>query len=225
MPSDDDIQNLHVIIFEDAAEPAKIQEFIRKHALLGSREVGKRAHYHMAIHLPGLMKRKAFITNMKNEINKSMKGTEHFKTLDWHDYGKTTRLEQYICKGPNDPKTHMKNDFIHPPEMIHNGTLIDSMKHHHNFWQEANERPNVAKEKAKAKKIEGTKCIEEISLRFKDNEQTASLPEIMKAVCEYYEGRMTDTNQAFPIVQAIHFKINKQACVENFVNRLMRKFF
>lgn len=224
MPGDDDIQNLHVIIFEDAGEPDAIKQFIRKHALLASREVGKRAHYHLAIHLPEPIKRKAFIKLMKDSINKSMKGTEHFKTLDWHDYGKTTRLEQYICKGPNDPKTHQKNDFIHPPEMIHNETLIDSMTHHKNFWKEANERPNEAREKAKAKKIEGTKCIEEISLRFKGCEKTASLPIILKAVFEYYRGRLTDTNTAFPVVQAIWFKVNQQAATDSFINRMMRKF-
>jgi len=218
MPSDDDIQNLHVIIFEDAGEAEKIQQFIRKYALVASREVGERAHYHCAIHRPEVEKRKTFINMMKSQINKDMKGTKHFKTINWNSYGIDTSLEQYICKGTG-PDWKQEG-----PEMITSGQLITPEMHHRAYWDINKKIPDIAKEKAKQAKKKGTECIKEIALKYKGCEDTIKHQIVIEDVMDFYEGRCQD-NQMFPIIQAIMYKVNARQTKDLAVNRLTRKFF
>jgi len=218
MPSDDVIQNLHLILFANETYNDKLLAFIRRHALLASREVGDRVHYHCAIRLKEPVKRKAFVKMMKSEISEEIKGTTSYKTINWSDYGQNTNLEQYICKG-NGPDYKEEG-----PDIIINQTLIEDVVHHANYWSVANERPKIAKEKAKEQNKKGTKCIETVAKKYTGCEDTIQHENVIEDVMDYYEGRCQD-NQIFPVVQAVMYKVNPRQTKDLAINRLRRKFF
>lgn len=243
MPADDILKAVHLILFEDAdLSGNQIKQFIQKHALIASRELGDRAHYHIGLVLPSPMTRKVFYTWLKNEIEIKLKGTAHFKTVNWADYGKNKSLEQYICKGPcyrgpeftyefgsPEPPVLAAGDYsVAPPKVIVNRTLLSDRVFHDGFWVDIVNRKKTSKEKTKEKLKEdnkrGSECIDAIALKYKGCEDTVKLPAVITDVMEHYKGRIQD-NHMFSLVQAILYRVNKTQTIDLCINRLHRKFY
>jgi len=219
MGSDDILSHVHLILFEDAdISGNKICPFIRKFALIASREIGDRVHYHIALVLPAPMTRKAFYKWLKdNSEMPHLKGTTHFKTVNWFDYGKHTDLEQYICKGMGPCWDNPE----HRPEMIVNKTIITSKEYHRAFHARSPAKAAVEKNRQEHKR--GNQCIDLIATKYVGCEDVVQLPVIVKEVMEHYEGRLQD-NQLFSLVQAIMFKVNKIKTINLAIVRMVQKF-
>lgn len=243
MPADDVLKAVHLILFEDADVSGNlIGPFIRKHALIASRELGDRAHYHIALVLPSPMTRKVLYTWLKNETGIKLKGTSHFKTVNWEDQGKNNKLEQYICKGPRykgpeftyefgspEPPVLAAGDFlVDPPEMIINRTLFTPRVLHDGFWVDIVNRKKTSKEKTKEKLKEdnkkGSECIDAIALKYKGCQDTVKLPMVITDVLAHYKGRIQD-NHMFSLVQAIMYRLDPVKTTDLVLNRLHRKFY
>lgn len=216
MGSDDIVQNIHLILF-CIRHKDKVVAFIKKHALVASKELGDREHYHIAISLPAPIKRKAFRKILTDEIGSDLNGTTDFKTVDWKDYGKNTDLEQYICKGTSPDWEDGR------PEVITNRTLHSVQDLHRKYWEHQANTKDKVKAKAKDEVKKGSKCIDDISKKYIGCEDVLQLSSILGEVCDYYGGRISDHN-AFSIVQAIWYKIDRKVCTEQFTNRMLRKF-
>jgi len=243
MPADDILRAVHLILFEDADVSGNlIGPFIRKHALIASRELGDRAHYHIALVLPSPMTRKVFYTWLKNETGIKLKGTSHFKTVNWEDQGKNNKLEQYICKGPRykgpeftyefgspEPPVIAAGDYlVDPPEMIINRTLISDRVFHDGFWVDIVNRKKTSKEmtkeKLKQQDKKGTELIQQIALKYKGCEDVVSIDKVITDVMHGMKGRIRDEHQ-FTIIQAIMYQINPKHTIDLAINRLRRKFY
>jgi len=218
MGSDDIVQNIHLILF-CIRHKDKIVAFCQKHALVASKELGDREHYHIALSLPAPISRKAFRKMLNDEIGNDLKGTTDFKTVVWETYGKNTDLEQYICKGTGPDWNNLEER----PVMVVNRTLIHAKEYHRLFWDHSASLKDKVKAKAKDEVRKGTKCIDEIAKKYVGCEDLVSLSKVLADVCDYYGGRVSD-HQVFSIVQAIWYRIDQVVCKDQFVNRMLRKF-